>query len=192
MVQPAQRYISFEEFLIDDANAPGDERLEWVDGRVYAMSFATTEHALLCGNMNGALHIALRGQCAVRDSSTGVYIPTTKSGLRPDLTVVCGPLAKIVVESKGRSSGQAITNPSVIVEVLSDSTERDDRGWRFRDYRTISSLEEYVLVSQTERKIEIFRRAADWQAEVIEETGAFVIHGATLSLDEIYDGLELA
>lgn len=186
MVQPAQRYLSFEEFLIADFSDPGDERREWVDGRIYAMSGATAEHGLLCGAVLAELRAALRGECTVRDGSVAVHIPTTRAGLKPDVTVVCGPIAKTVVERKGKVLGSAITNPCVIVEVLSDSTERDDRGWRFRDFRAIPSLEEYVLVSQQERKIEIFRRSTDWQSEVIE-TGTFTIHGAALSLDAIYN-----
>ena len=90
-----------------------------------------------------------------------------------------------VVEKDGKSAGEAITNPCVLVEVLSDSTERDDRGWKFRDYRAIASLEEYVLVAQVVRRVEVFRRSVGWQADVYEAGTTFVVHGAAISVDTI-------
>jgi Uma2 family endonuclease len=183
---PAPGYVSLEEFLLEEANDASGVRREWVDGQVFAMAGATPEHGRLCGAILAELRASLRGTCTVRDGSVAVYIPATQVGLRPDAIVNCGPLTKIVVERNGRSEGEAITNPTVLVEVLSDSTERDDRGWKFRDYRTLPSLQEYVLVSQTERRIELFRRVANWQPEVITE-GSFTVHGATLSLSAIYE-----
>lgn len=187
MVTPAQRYVSLEEFLTAEATDPTGVRREWVDGHVYAMSGATPEHGRLVAAVLAELRAALRGECTVRDGSVAVHIPATRSGLRPDVSVVCGPILKTVVEKNGRIEGEAITNPCVIVEVLSDSTERDDRSWKFRDYRTLPSLEEYVLVSQSTRRIEVHRRKAGWQADVAGATDAVTIHGATLSVDAIYD-----
>lgn len=129
----------------------------------------------------------LRGNCTVRDGSVAIHVPTTKSGLRPDASVVCGPVMKIVVEKDGKSAGEAITNPCVLVEVLSDSTERDDRGWKFRDYRTISSFEEHVLVAQDVRRVEVFRRSTTWQVETYEAGATFVVHGASIAVDAIYN-----
>lgn len=182
----AHGYVTLEEFLVEEANDATGIRREWVDGQVFAMAGATPEHGRLCAAVLAELRAALRGTCVARDGSVAIYIPATRVGLRPDVSVTCGPLTKIVVERDGRSEGEALTNPTVLVEVLSDSTERDDRGWKFRDYRTLPSLEEYVLVSQTERRIEVFRRAAQWQPEVIDH-GTFILHGATLSVAAIYD-----
>lgn len=185
MSLPAQGYVTLEEFLLAEAADASGVRREWVDGQVFAMSGATPEHGRLCAAVLAELRTALRGTCTVRDGSVAIYVPTTRVGLRPDVTVNCGPIMKIVVERNGRSEGEAITNPTVIVEVLSDSTERDDRGWKFRDYRTLPSLEEYVLVSQTGQRIEVFRRSTGWQVEVVE-AGTFTVHGAELSVSAIY------
>ncbi|MBS2018086.1 MAG: Uma2 family endonuclease [Deltaproteobacteria bacterium] len=151
------------------------------------MSGATPEHGRLCGAVLAELRSALRGQCSVRDRSVAVHIAQTRAGLRPDATVVCGPITKTVVEKNGRIEGEAITNPCIIVEVLSESTERDDRGWKFRDYRTLASLEEYVLVSQDARKVEVFRRGTGWAGEVSGAGGEFTVHGASIAVDALYD-----
>jgi Uma2 family endonuclease len=187
MVQPAARYVTLEEFLVDEANDPSGVRREWIDGQVYAMSGAAPEHGRLCTAVLAELRAALRGTSTVRDGSVAIHIPTTKAGLRPDASVVCGSVMKTVVEKDGKSAGEAITNPCVLVEVVSESTERDDRGWKFRDYRTISALEEFVIVSQTARKIEVFRRSTNWQVETYEAGTAFVVHGASIAVDAIYN-----
>jgi Uma2 family endonuclease len=187
MVQPASRYVTLEEFLVEEASDASGVRREWIDGQVHAMSGATPEHGRLSTAVLAELRAALRGRCTVRDGSVAIHIPTTKAGLRPDASVVCGPVMKTVVEKDGKSAGEAVTNPCVLVEVLSESTERDDRGWKFRDYRTLPSLEEYVLVSQTERRVEVFRRATGWQAEVYESGATFVVHGASISVDRVYE-----
>jgi Uma2 family endonuclease len=151
-MQPAQTYVSLEDFLVAEANDPSGVRREWVDGHVYAMSYAmsgaTPEPGRLVAAVLAELGGALRGECTVRDGSVAIHIAGARSGLRPDATVVCGPIMKTVVEKNGRIEGEAITSPCIVVEVLSETTERDDRGWKFRDYRTLASLEEYVLVSQ--------------------------------------------
>jgi Uma2 family endonuclease len=187
MPHPAQAHVSFEDFLIAETNDATGIRHEWVDGHVYAMSGASPEHGRLCAAVLAELRAALRGRCTVRDGSVAIHIAATKAGLRPDVSVVCGPIMKTVVEKNGRIEGEAITNPCVLVEVLSDSTERDDRGWKFRDYRTLSSLEEYVLVSQDARRVEIFRRSMNWQGEVVGADDVVQVHGAEISLAAIYD-----
>lgn len=187
MVQPASHYVTLEEFLVEEAADSSGVRREWIDGQVYAMSGATPEHGRLCTAVLAELRAALRGRCTVRDGSVAIHIPTTKAGLRPDASVVCGAVMKTVVEKDGKSAGEAITNPCVLVEVLSDSTEKDDRGWKFRDYRTLPSLEEYVLVAQVERRVEVFRRVASWQAEVYGAGATFVVHGVTIAVDAIYE-----
>jgi len=176
-----------EDFLLAEASDASGVRREWIDGHVVAMSGATLEHGRLVGAVIAELRVALRGRCTVRDGSVAIHVTATRAGLRPDASVVCGPLLKTVVERNGRIEGEAITNPCILVEVLSQSTERDDRGWKLRDYRTIPSLEEYVLVSQDTRRIEVFRRSAGWQSEVAETGASFVLHGATFFVDAIYE-----
>lgn len=183
---PAQTQVSLEDFLVSEASDASGVRREWIDGHVVAMSGATPEHARLVGAVIAELRMALRGRCTVRDGSVAIHVTATRAGLRPDVSVVCGPLLKTVVEKNGRIEGEAITNPCILVEVLSQSTERDDRGWKLRDYRTIASLEEYVLVSQDACRIEVFRRSTGWHCVVAEAGASFTLHGADLSVDAIY------
>lgn len=187
MGHPATAYASFEEFLVAEASDPSGVRREWVDGVVYAMSGATPEHGRLCIAISAELRAAFRGRCTVHDGSVAIHIPTTRAGLRPDVSVVCGALVKTVVEKDGKVQGEAITNPCVLVEVLSESTERDDRSWKARDYRTLPSLEVYVLVAQDERAIEIFRRERGWSREVYGRGETFEVRGATIDVDAVYD-----
>lgn len=187
MGHPAPSYVSFEDFLIAEASDPSGTRREWVDGHVYAMAGATPDHGRLCAAVLSELRAALRGRCTVRDGSVAIHIPATRAGLRPDVSVVCGAILKTVVEKNGKVEGEAITNPCIIVEVLSDSTERDDRGWKSRDYRTIGSLDEYVLVSQETRRVEVFRRSTNWNCEVFGPNEIVTLHGTSVSVDAIYD-----
>jgi Uma2 family endonuclease len=187
MVQPARVAVTLEQFLVDEANDPTGVRREWIDGWVYAMSGATPEHGRLCTAVLAELRSALRGTCTVRDGSVAIHIATRNVALRPDASVVCGAITKTVVEKGGKSQGEALTNPCVLVEVLSETTERDDRGSKFRDYRTLTSLEEYVLVSQSERRVEVYRRANGWIEEVFQTGQSFTLHGAALAVDAIYD-----
>ena len=187
MALPAPRYITFEEYLIAETNDASTVRHEWVDGYVVAMSGATPEHGALCAAMLIALGNGLRGRgCTVRDGSTSVHVPVTRAGLRPDISVVCGETQKTVVTKNDKVLGAAITNRCVLVEVLSESTEVNDRGWKFRDYRGIPALEEYVLVSQEERRIEVYRRARGWQCDMFGAGEAVDVHGVNFEVDAIY------
>jgi Uma2 family endonuclease len=187
MGQPAAKYVPFEEFLVTEANDPSGVRREWIDGVVFDMAGATPEHGRLCIAISAELRAALRGRCSVHDGSVAIHIPTTRAGLRPDASVVCGAILKTVVEKDGKSQGEAITNPSVLVEVLSESTERDDRSWKARDYRALPSLEVYVLISQDERCIEVFRRQTGWKSEMYGRGDTFEVCGTSIGVDAIYD-----
>jgi len=187
MANPVATYIGLEDFLAAEANDPSGVRHEWVDGVVYAMSGATAEHGRLCIAVSAELRASLRRRCTVLDGSVAVHIPTTRAGLRPDVSVVCGAILKTVVEKEGKVLGEAITNPSIVVEVLSASTERDDRTWKARDYRTLGSLAVYMLVSQDDRVIEVFRRETGWSREVYGAGATFEVLGASLAVDAVYD-----
>jgi Uma2 family endonuclease len=138
---------------------------EYVNGQVYAMAGGTPDHGRLAMNVGRLLGAALAGKpCAVFSSDVRVRIESTGRSTYPDLTVVCGRLAR------AGDDADAIVNPIVLVEVLSDSTEASDRGDKFAHYRRLPSLREYVLVSQTTPRIEVFRRreGGDW---VLSEAG---------------------
>lgn len=147
------------------------------------MAGGTIEHGRLQAALPASLVTALRGQpCVVLGSDVRVRIDATDRTTYPDVTVVCG---KRVVSPL---DPDAVTNPTLLVEVLSEGTERADRGDTFAHYRHLSSLQEYVLVNTHERRIEVFRRSdASWTfTEVTEGALRLSSLGVTLDVDAIY------
>lgn len=132
------------------------ERHEYAQGELYAMAGGTRAHSLIAGNILRELGLALLDRpCEVHGPDLRIKIAATGRYTYADVLVVCG---RPLFEDEQRDN---LLNPRVIVEVLSDSTERYDRGEKFAQYRLIPSLLDYVLVSQRERLIERFRRQDD-------------------------------
>ncbi len=129
----------------------------------------------------------------VYSSDTLLHVDAAQHSTYADASIVCGAiLTRGAKDRNGRSLGEAITNPSVVVEVLSPSTEQRDRHERFVLFQQITALEEYVLVSQDERRIEVRRRVAQsWSIEVKRAGETVRIHGRDvapfdLAVDDIY------
>jgi Uma2 family endonuclease len=159
------------------------EKHEFPRGDVWAMAGGTPD-ARLTASSAAVLREVLKGRpCVVYSSDLRVRVESTDRSTYPDVTVVCGK------DLRASDDADAITNPIVIVEVLSPTTERADRGEKFAHYQRLPSLQEYVLVSQDGPRIEVFRRqGASWLL-TISEAGAQVSLAsidATLSVDEIY------
>jgi Uma2 family endonuclease len=185
VVHPAESYTSYEEFL--DAERKSDTKHEWLDGVIYAMAGGTLEHSRLAGNIHAALKTALAG-CEVFQSDAMIFVRAAKLSTYADVSVVCGAVDSQKVERNGRVIGEALLNPMVIVEVLSDSTEEYDRGEKFAHYMTVPSLREYVLVSQDVPKIEVFRRPerGHWHHAVARAGESIEIAGRTVNVDDVY------
>jgi hypothetical protein len=122
-----------------------------------------------------------------------LYVAAAKLSTYADASVVCGELETITVKRHGKSLGEAVTNSVVIIEVLSDATERYDREEKFSYYRALPSLKEYVLVAQDERVIEVFRRPAagsppndSWRGERAGAGGVIAIHGCSIEVDAVF------
>ncbi len=132
------------------------EKHEYCDGEVFAMAGASWEHNLIVGNVVTALSNALRRTpCQVCPSDMRVKVPATGLYTYPDASVVCG---RPVFED---AEADTLLNPQVIVEVLSESTEDYDRGTKLKNYRSIASLVDYVLVAQDEAAVEHHVRQPD-------------------------------
>jgi Uma2 family endonuclease len=179
-------HTAYEDFLV--AEASSELKHEWCDGVVYAMSRGTPEHGRLTLAIGAALLVALRGLCTGFGPDTMLYVETAKLSTYADASFVCGAIETKKVIKNGKSLGEAITNPTVVVEVLSEGTERYDRDGKFQAYKTLASLREYVLVSQDQRAIEVYRRATDgaWSCETAGPGGSVTIHGAAISVDDVY------
>lgn len=145
---------SYQDYLAQERTA--SIKHEYVAGMVLAMAGGSPEHARLAGSLARLLGNAVDGRpCAVFSSDLRVRIAQTDRATYPDLTVVCGR------RETAPDDDDAIINPTVLVEVLSDSTEADDRGEKFAHYRRLASLREYVLVARKTQRIEVYRRDAD-------------------------------
>jgi Uma2 family endonuclease len=182
MFERVREWISVEEYL--EMEARSEEKHEYFNGEIYAMSGASPEHNLISGNVLAELWRQLRDRpCRVYPSDQRVKIPDTGLYTYPDVTVICG--APEFDDSKPRS----LLNPTLIVEVLSERTEAYDRGAKFAHYQRLPSLQEYVLVSSHQTRVERFLR---------QETGAGWLYGqcsqpdATLELASIGCTLPLA
>lgn len=155
VAQFSKRYTPVEYLRLEEE---ATERHEYDAGEILAMSGGTWEHSRITLNAGGALRDALRGKpCQPADSNIRVRMVERDKYVYPDVTVVCGP-PEFDPEDTKRTT---IVNPTVIVEVLSLSTETYDRGRKFEAYRTLASLKEYVLISQWEPLVETFYRNAE-------------------------------
>ena len=174
--------ITYAEYLAQEAKS--ETKHEFLRGDVWAMAGGTPRHARLCAAVSFVIGSQLAGKpCVPYSSDLRVRVEVTDRATYPDVTVVCGP------EQPAKDDPDAITNPTVIVEVLSEGTERSDRGEKFAHYQRLLSLEEYVLVAQDQPRIEVFRRREKTWVLTIYETGATVkldSLGIEFSVDAVY------
>ena len=159
---------------------------EYYDGRMYAMSGGSYPHGQIIPNLAAELRQALRGKgCSVTTSEVRIRVSPRGFYTYPDIAVVCGP------PKFADDQADTLLYPTLLVEVLSPSTEAHDRGFKFAQYRQLESLQEYALVSQTEPRVEIFRRQApgEWllsEASGLDATCQFDSVGCRVPLAEIY------
>jgi Uma2 family endonuclease len=147
--------LSEEEYLRLEEAAKA--RHEFRDGQVVDMAGGTIAHIEIGSNLIRELGVRLKGRpCKTLGSDLKVRIGRSGNYFYPDVTVVCGAVEFFPPDRK-----TAITNPRLIVEVTSPSTEADDRGKTFTDYRSLDSLQEYLLVSQERMEVETFYRQQD-------------------------------
>jgi len=188
-MMPASRKLTYADYLALEEKSL-DTKHELIDGEITAMAGGTPDHGALAMAFGRLVQNALGDRpCRVYSSDVRVRVRATGMAAYPDLSVVCGRL------ETDPDDALAITNPVVIVEVLSDSTEARDRGVKAAHYRNLESLREYVLVSQRERRIEVHRRNEAGRWELFEyESGQrveLVSLGCVVPLDEVYrDPLE--
>jgi len=179
--------VSFEDYFEGEAHAAaGAPKREWFHGVVYPMSRGTPEYGRITSRATIVLGNALPATCQVYSSDTMLFIEAANLATYADLSVVCGPLETITVRKHGKSLGQAVTNPTVVVEVLSESTERYDRDRKFQAYAQIASLREYVLISQDVPQIEVFRRADSWAGAAATGGMSIVVHGVAIEVDQVH------
>ena len=175
--------LTVEEYLKLEQDA--EIRHEYLAGRIYAMAGASEAHNLIVGNIFALLRPHLRGSsCRAFVSDMKVKVKTQQADIfyYPDLLVTCDP---------NDNKKYFKINPSLIVEVLSDSTETTDKREKRINYQTIESLKEYVLVSQDEIKVEVYRRDNNdnWTVETLGKNDNLTLDSMelTLTMSDIYE-----
>ena len=181
--------LSEDEYLRLEVQSP--VRHEYVNGEIFAMTGATLRHAAIAGNIFAALRTHLRNTpCRAFINDVRVRVKRQNAFYYPDLVVSCGPHMQAL-----DAKTSTIEDPVLIVEVLSVTTEGTDRREKLLAYRTLSSLQEYVLVSQEQAHVEIHRRRGDVGWERIEYSGIepvqFVSVELTVDMRDIYEGVAL-
>ena len=202
---PLLKFYTKEEYFAFDEQAEG--RWEYADGRIWPVgepgmanqldptfrAGASVSHYRLQRILNGLFFNRLHQGCEAYSSDARTYTPLSKSYSYPDLVVVCGqteydnPTAKI----------PALTNPVLIVEIVSDSTGEYDWSGKFMRYRNIDTLKQYLLVDSRRMQVDLFTRQPDhtWQyLPYTEPTDVVDLHsvGCQLTLAELYEGIALA
>jgi Uma2 family endonuclease len=184
---PKYNYISPEEYLAIERDA--FEKHEYLNGEIFAMSGASLRHNYIFHNTYGALANFLKGKsCKPFGSDLRIHIPENSFYTYPDISIICGK------PETTDSFTDNITNPSVIIEILSKSTINYDRGTKFSLYRSIHTLKEYILIDSNSIMVEIYTRQNDnsWLLKEYKHlSDEFYISTVDLglSLKEIYDAV---
>lgn len=177
-------YLAMEEKAVD--------KHEYHAGEILAMSGGSVRHSLIAANVVGETPSRLKGSgCRVFESNLRVAVARSARYFYPDASIVCGEPA--IDENDPQAT--TITNPRVVIEVLSDSTEAYDRGEKFGHYRLLDSLQEYVLVAQTTPSVEVYTRQGDgtWiftASRGLDASATLRSVGVALPLAEVYAGID--
>lgn len=164
---------------------------EYYQGEIFAMSGAKVSHNKISGNFYAKLHAKLKGKkCNPFNSDQRIHIPSNTLFTYPDISIICGEMITL------DNDDYNVLNPTVIIEVLSDSTKNYDRGEKFKLYRDIETLKEYILVDSKSIHMEVFRlnENGHWELEEYNASSDTVFIKAineSIMVSEIYDGVTL-
>lgn len=182
-------YLTPAEYLAIERKS--EYKSEYIDGVIVAMTGASRKHNLISFNLAGEINRQLKGRpCEGYAGDMRVRVPSTRLYTYPDVVVVCDE------PQFEDDQVDTLLNPTLIVEVLSKSTEIYDRGTKFSFYRTIETLAEYLLVAQNECRVEHYIRQAEgrWllsDYHSLDDTVALASVGCELALREVYDKVAL-
>ncbi|HVC50992.1 MAG TPA: Uma2 family endonuclease [Stellaceae bacterium] len=182
MPSAAQNLMTLDDFLAWEREQP--ERHEFADGVVYMMTGASLPHVIITGNLFAALRAALRGS-GCRPLASDAKVVANGAVRYPDVTVTCHPIT---------GGSDIVPEPVVVIEVLSPTTERADRGRKKFDYFATPSVRQYAIVEQDERLIDLYTRVdGGWTDEIVNGDSALRLSsiGVDIPLDAIYEDIEL-
>ena len=177
-------YLPVADYLAGE-DLPGP-RHEYVDGEIFVMGGASKSHGTIAGNLFLSLRSHLRGKpCRTWQSDMKVLVSASTAYYYPDVVATCSP-----EDLRADSPQNFVSAPTLVVEVLSTSTEKVDRREKWFAYRQLDSLQEYVLVDQERQWVEVFRRhEGGWMQEIAAAGEVITLQsvGLTLSLTAIYE-----
>jgi Uma2 family endonuclease len=181
------RSSSYAEYLAVEQSS--ESRHELIDGVIVAMAGGSDEHNAIAGRLAMLLGVRLVETCRYFTADQRFWIAATARGRYTDGSIICGK------PEHPPHDGQATTNPRVVVEVLSPSSEGDDAGDKRQDFQSLSSLQAYVLLAQDARRVQVYRRdeRGHWpvEPEVHHPGDSFSLPGLTaaVSVDDVYQGV---
>jgi Uma2 family endonuclease len=182
MSNVAEQLMSLDEFLAWERDQP--ERYEYAGGVVTMMTGGSAAHVTIAMNLAFALRHALRGT-GCRPFGSDMKVIANHTVRYPDISVICHPVG---------DRDNHLSDPVVIIEVISPSTEREDRGRKKFDYFATPSIRQYALIEQDKRRIDLYTRTGDvWTDEIVEGNSVLKLSsiGVEISLDTIYEDTEL-
>jgi Uma2 family endonuclease len=188
MTALAKQRLTPAEYL--EIERAADYKSEFFAGETFAMAGASPPHVLITSNVTAELNVQLRGRpCRVYSSDLRVKVNDTGLYTYPDVVVVCGD------QQFDDEQRDTLLNPTLLVEVLSPSTEGYDRGDKFAHYQRLPSLREYVLIAQDRQRIERYVRQGegpDWLLTVASQGAVSLLSiGCELRLADVYDKVDL-
>ena len=185
----SKQIVSIEEYLEMENTA--FEKHEYYKGETFAMSGAKVPHNEVTSNLSGILYNKLKGKnCKPFGSDLRIHIPSNTLFTYPDISIVCGEIITL------NNDLYNVLNPIVIIEVLSKSTKNYDRGEKFKLYRDIPTLKEYILIDSESLHIEIFwlNESNHWELEEYNDTGKYLqikSINEKILISEIYEGVDI-
>jgi Uma2 family endonuclease len=187
VVLKLSRRTTYADYLAAEQTSP--RRHEFIDGVIVAMAGGSDEHNAIATGLTTSFRVRVRGGCRAFNSDQRFWIEATQRARYSDGSIICGKPAH------PGHDGQATTNPIVIVEVLSPTTEGDDEGDKRHDFQSMPSLQAYVLAAQDARCVKVYRRSerGKWgsEPEVFRSGASFELPGLTraITVNEIYDDI---
>ncbi len=182
-----ERRATYADYLA--AERASQTRHEFIDGVIVAMAGGLDEHNAICSRFGGLCMTRLTGRCRHYTADQRFWIASSARGRYSDGSIICG------APEHPAHDQQATTNPTVVIEVLSPSSEGDDEGDKRRDFQSLTSLEAYVVAAQDERCVKVYRRddRGEWRAapDVYRDGQSFELPTLTsaIAVSELYDGV---
>lgn len=176
------RRATYADYLSTEETS--ERRHEYFDGVIVAMAGGSDEHNAISGRLARLLGNRETGQCRYYTPDQRFWIGARIRGRHADGSIICGP------PEHPPHDPQATTNPTIVLEVISPSSEGDDDGDKRTDFQSLGSLEAYVLVAQDQRRVKVYRRTgSEWRMVTYDDGDSFELPclSTSIAVTEVYD-----